>query len=172
MTISTASTRAWNNMLTPVNRVDHQTLLDTLVMYWMYQMGVDRLHLVSEKYLRQGKAVMEIDCDRANPLADQFTVTVLDDHGRTLRRERYSRTEVEQSVEILSNGPQVSMVLTSGPAKETATHSTTRPSTAVPTTEEVESPQQKRQRLERDRRIKAVEASTQPARVGKGTGSE
>jgi hypothetical protein len=171
MTISTASTRAWNNMLTPVNRVDHQTLLDTLVMYWMYQMGVDRLHMVSEKYLKHGKAVMEIDCDRANPLADQFTVTVLDDRGRTRRRERYSRTEVEQSVEILSNTPQVITVPASGPVKEAATRPITRPSTAVPTTEEAESPEQKRQRLERDRRVKAVEASTQPARVVTGKGS-
>src|SRR5579864_3614524 len=78
--------RMWENMLTPVGRTDHQTLLDCILVYWMFQNGVDRLHLTSEKYLSHGKVVMEIDCDRTNPHADQFIVCVLDDRGRTIRR--------------------------------------------------------------------------------------
>ena len=92
---------AWNNMLTPVGRVDRQTLLDTMMTYWMHQYGVDRLHLVSEKSLLHGKAIMEIDCDSGSPQTDQFTVTVLDERGRTVRRERYSRSDIEQSAEML-----------------------------------------------------------------------
>ena len=91
----------WENILTPVNRVGHDTLLDTLMVYWLYQTGVDRLHLVSEKYLSHGKVIMEIDCDRASPDTDQFTVTVLDGRGRTLRRERYARCEIEQRAKAL-----------------------------------------------------------------------
>ncbi len=78
----------WDNMLTPVNRLDRQTLLDATIVGWLYQLGVDRLRLVSEKFLTHGKVVMEIDCDRASPDSDEFIVTVLDDRGQTLRRER------------------------------------------------------------------------------------
>src|SRR5437588_2568238 len=95
----------WNNMLTPVNRVEHQTLLDVTISFWLYQYGVDRLHLVSEKHLASGKVIMEIDCDRASPASDQFTITVLNDHGLTLRRERYARDEIEQSAKILFDAP-------------------------------------------------------------------
>src|SRR3954470_11170730 len=73
----------WDNMLTPVNRVEHETLLDVTVSFWLYQWGVDRMHLVSEKYFAGGKVVMEIDCERASPASDQFTITVLNERGQT-----------------------------------------------------------------------------------------
>src|SRR5947209_8956434 len=93
--------RMWVNMLTPVGRVDHQVLLDTIVAGMMYQVGTDRLQMTVQKNLREGKVVMVVDCDRANPAADEFTVTVLDARGRTQRRERYSRQEVEECAKIL-----------------------------------------------------------------------
>ena len=71
------------------------------VAYWMYAIGVDRMHMTSEKHFTGGTAVMEIDCNRANPDTDQFTITVLDERGRTTRRERYSRAEVEESSRML-----------------------------------------------------------------------
>ncbi len=91
----------WDNMLTPVNRLSRQTLLDTTVMYWLYRLGVDRLRLVSKKYLTHGKVVMEIDCDRASPESDEFIVSIVDDRGQTLRRERYMRKDVEESAQAL-----------------------------------------------------------------------
>jgi len=36
--------------------------------------------------LRRRQGIMEVDCDRANPIADQFTITVVDEKGRTVRR--------------------------------------------------------------------------------------
>lgn len=69
----------WDNMLTPVGRPDRQTLLDTLIVFWLYQVGVDHFHLISEKYLTHGKVVMEVNCDRASPELDEFVVAVLDD---------------------------------------------------------------------------------------------
>jgi len=159
----------WNNMLTPVNRVDRQTLLDTVNVYMMFQLGVDRLHLTSEKYLASGKVVMEVDCDRASPLTDQFTITVLDERGRTVRRERYSRAEVDESAQMVAPYP------TTNPAVEVTVHAEigigttqpstrpeTEPATTHPTTQEL-TPEQRRVLLEVERRIKAVEAATQPA---------
>jgi hypothetical protein len=67
----------------------------------MFQVGVDRLRLVSEKAYAHGRVVMEIDCDRANPEADQFSLTVLDERGRTVRRERYGRQEIEERIELM-----------------------------------------------------------------------
>ena len=147
----------WENMLTPVNRVGHDTLLDTLMVYWLYQTGVDRLHLVSEKYLTHGKVIMEVDCDRASPDTDQFTVTVLDGRGRTLRRERYARCEIEQRAKALWELDPNSI----GQNMQRFTdHSTTRPAT-----EPIISPTSELANLERDRRLKAIEAATRPAKV-------
>ena len=130
----------WDNLLSPVNRVNRQTLLDAILVYWLFQSGVDRLHMTSETYFAHGKAVMEIDCDRANPQADQFSITVLDDRGRTQRRERYSRADIEKSAADLS--------------------------VAIPTTQPCrETPEQRQHRLEQERRMRAVVAGTQPAAI-------
>jgi hypothetical protein len=147
----------WENMLTPVNRVGHDTLLDTLMVYWLYQTGVDRLHLVSEKYLSHGKVVMEADCDRASPDTDQFTLTVLDTRGRTLRRERYARCEIEQRAKALWRFDPNSIAQT---MQQFAEHSTTRP-----TTQPIASTTSEPANLERDRRLKAIEAATRPAKI-------
>jgi hypothetical protein len=159
----------WNNMLTPVNRVHHQTLLDTTLVNMMFQLGVDRLHLVSEKHLEHGKAVMEIDCDRASPKSDQFTIAVLDDRGRTLRRERYSRLEVEESAQALTPWP-TTLNFGPHPADQTQpfTPPATEPATRSATTQPAECPEtpdQRQRRLEYERRSKAVQAATQPAMV-------
>jgi hypothetical protein len=84
------------------------------------------------------RVVMEVDCDRANPEADQFTIAMMDGVGRTLRRERYSREEVEASL--------------AADAEER------RPSAA-------ESPEQRQRLVERDARRERMLAATQPARV-------
>jgi hypothetical protein len=147
----------WDNMMTPVNRVGRDTLLDTLMVYWLYQTGVDRLHLVSEKYLTHGKVMMEIDCDRSSPDTHQFTLTVLDGRGRTLRRERYARCEIEQSAKALWEFDPNSIAQN---MQRFTDHSTTRP-----TTEPIISPTSERDNLERDRRLKAIEAATRPAKV-------
>jgi hypothetical protein len=91
----------WENMLMPVDRVERDVLLDVVCEGWMFQVGVDRLRLVSEKAYAHGRVVMEIDCDRANPEADQFSLTVLDERGRTVRRERYGRQEIEERIELM-----------------------------------------------------------------------
>ncbi|MDB5323365.1 MAG: hypothetical protein JWN40_4996 [Phycisphaerales bacterium] len=85
----------WNNMLTPADRLDRELLLDVVCEYWLFQLGVDRLHMVAEKQYERGRVVMEIDCDGRSPGSDQFTVTLLDERGRTVRRERYGREEIE-----------------------------------------------------------------------------
>src|SRR5258706_476462 len=85
----------WNNMLTPADRLDRELLLDVLCEYGLYQVGVDRLRMVAEKQYERGRGVMGIDCDGRSPGSDQFTVTLLDERGRTVRRERYGRGEVE-----------------------------------------------------------------------------
>jgi hypothetical protein len=161
----------WSNMLTPVNRVDHQTLLDTVIVYFMFQLGVDRLHMVTEKNLANGKVVMDIDCDRVSPESDQFTITVLDDHGHTLRRERYSRKDVEESAQALTNIPRTLSLMqqaaNTSPATEPTTAPASRPSsttqTTLPATQEAETSEQRKRRLDYQHRIEAVQAATQPA---------
>jgi len=136
----------WDNMLTPASRVPRETLLDSILVYWLYQTGVDRLHLTSEKYLTHGKVVMEIDCDRASPDTDQFTLTILDDRGQTLRRERYPRPEIESRAQALWQFHPNSI-----PA---LTHTTTQPTTH-PCEHDIE----------RERRLKAIQSATQPAHL-------
>jgi hypothetical protein len=175
----------WDNVLTPVQRVNRETLLDANVAYWMYAIGVDRMHMTSEKHFSGGTAVMEIDCNRANPDTDQFTITVQDERGRTVRRERYSRAEVEESARMLrgiSNvGPTELRAMkpqwhatiqvtqpTTGPATQPGTGPSTEPATQ-PEQNSVarieETPQERQFRLESERRRTAAEAATQPARL-------
>jgi hypothetical protein len=167
----------WDNLLTPVQRVDRQTLLDANVAYWMYAIGVDRMHMTSEKYFTGGTVVMEIDCDRANPEVDQFTITVLDDRGRTVRRERYSRADVEESARMLrgmSNiGPtdlrslkintEVNIEI-GAPATQASTQLANQPETP-PAAAPVETPEEHALPPEYLRRLTAVVAATQPARL-------
>lgn len=167
----------WDNMLTPVQRVDRQTLLDASIANWMFAIGVDRMHMKCEKYFSGGTVIMEVDCDRANPDVDQFTITVLDEHGRTVRRERYSRAEVEDSSRMLRGIPNL------GPTDLRSIHvqaqvtvnigePTTHPSTQVTTqavpessTTRLETPDERQFRLESERRQTAAKAATQPARL-------
>ena len=145
----------WENLLMPVDRVDRQTLLDANVAFCLFAVGVDRLHMTSEKFFAGGKVMMEIDCDAANPAADQYTISIQDRRGKTIRRERYSRGDVEDSAEMIfgvgrfgPNGPEAA----------------TRP-TIQPTTCQSETPEMRKRRQEMERRQAAVIAATQPARL-------
>jgi hypothetical protein len=94
---------------------------------------------------------MEIDCDRVNPDSDQFMITVLDRQGRTVRRERYSRSEVEEcSTTMASDIVHL--------------HATTQPTTQSATAPS-ETPEHRRRREAVERRRAAVVAATQPGRV-------
>jgi hypothetical protein len=129
----------WNNMLTPTNRLDHELLLDVLCENGLFQIGVDRLHMVAEKEWERGRVVMEIDCDRGAGEADQFTVTLLDERGRTVRRERYGRSEVEARMPLATVTSQSEMVEVGPPTAE-----------------------QDRRRVEIERRRERIRAATQP----------
>jgi hypothetical protein len=95
----------WAEALAPVGKHDRQTWLDALVGRQLYQHGVDRLTFRSEKAVAGGTVVMEIDYDRANPAGDRFEVTVLGPGGQRLRKERYTREDVERTVRDLFNDP-------------------------------------------------------------------
>jgi hypothetical protein len=162
----------WNNMLTPVARVDHQTLLDANIAYWMFSIGVDRMYMRGEKYFDGGTVVMEMDCDRANPDVDQFTITIVDQRGRTVRRERYSRAEVEESTSIMRGIPNLGptelnitgtvTINIGNPTTEASTQPVTPPATTAATVT-AETPQERRFREEAQRRQAAAAAATQPA---------
>jgi hypothetical protein len=85
---------AWNAMLTPVNRLDRQTLLDCVVMMQLYQSGVDRFTARSEKQTSAGKVEMTIEFDRQKPKADQFAIRVVGPWGGTHRYEKWSAKEM------------------------------------------------------------------------------
>ncbi len=92
----------WENMLSPVDHLDRMLLLDTVVAGAMFHLGVDRLHLVSEKDLGAGVACMEVLYDREDPESATFAIAYLDTTGRELRREEYTRDEVNERFELLS----------------------------------------------------------------------
>lgn len=164
----------WDNLLTPIQRVDRPTLLDANIAYWMFTIGVDRMNMKCEKYFSGGTVVMEIDCDRANADVDQFTITVLDQRGRTVRRERYSRADVEESARMLRGLPNfgptelqsvhVEAMVTVSMGQPT-TQPTTQPVAETPTTRP-ETPEERAFQLEHERRMAAAAAATQPARLG------
>jgi hypothetical protein len=85
---------AWNAMLTPLNRLDRQTLLDCVVFMQLYQSGVGRFTARSEKQTSAGKVEMTIEFDRQKPEADQFAIRVVGPWGGTHRYEKWSAKEL------------------------------------------------------------------------------
>ncbi len=92
---------AWANMFTPADRLDRTLLLDAILSGQLHQYGVDYLRLVSEKHAGDGLVVMEVRFDREDPAFDQFSVTYVDSRGLEVRRERFTREEVEDRVDFL-----------------------------------------------------------------------
>lgn len=88
---------SWEKALTPVGALDHQGLLDVLIHSNAYQLGVDRLTFRSEKRYSGGTVVMEIEFQRQAPTMDRFEVSMLDLEGRAVRKESYSRQDIECS---------------------------------------------------------------------------
>lgn len=88
---------AWENALSQVDRYDNQTLLDMLICTRGYQHGVDKLEFRSEKIISIGTVIMEIHFDRAAPAEDRFEIRVVDAAGKTLRKERYEREQIERT---------------------------------------------------------------------------
>jgi len=90
---------SWNAALTPVFKLDRRAVMDLMVLRYAFELGVDRLELKSEKDLASGKAVMEIHIDRTKPGDDRFDFYVLNKAGAEVRRERYTRAEVEATAQ-------------------------------------------------------------------------
>jgi len=91
----------WDTMLTPSDRLSRLALLKVVLAGQLYQSGVDRLEMVSEKHVDGGFVVMRVRYDREHPGLDEFVMELVDDEGTQLRHERYLRWEVEAHVEYL-----------------------------------------------------------------------
>jgi predicted small lipoprotein YifL len=87
----------WDKAFADLDQINHQQLLDIYVGTNAYQLGVDKLHLRSEKRTAGGLVVMEINYDRANAAEDRFEVSAFNQNGKLIRHERYDRKEVEQT---------------------------------------------------------------------------
>src|SRR5438874_9852101 len=95
---------AWNAMLTPLNRLDRQTVLDCVVIMQLYQFGVDRFTARSEKQTSAGKVEMTIAFDRQKPEADQFAIRVVGPWGGTHRYEKWSAKELFETYALDEKG--------------------------------------------------------------------
>lgn len=92
---------AWENMMSPPDRLERTLLLDTLISLQAHQRGVDRLDLVSHKQVGAGVAIMTVRYDRLHPEFDEFTIAFIDGKGCEQRRERYSSTEILERIHFL-----------------------------------------------------------------------
>lgn len=92
---------AWLNMFAPPDRLDRTLLLDVILSGQLHQYGVDYLRLVSEKHVGDGLVVMEVRYDREDPEFDEFSVSYVDGDGYEVRRERFTREEVEEEIGFL-----------------------------------------------------------------------
>jgi hypothetical protein len=88
---------AWDKALTPINHIDHSTMLDAFLVSHAYQVGVDKLSFHSEKQVAAGTVVMDIQYDRKRPHDDRFEVRIYDATAQLLRQETYHRKEIEDA---------------------------------------------------------------------------
>ena len=93
---------AWDRALSPVTKYDRATWLDVLIVRQPYEVGVDKFEFKSEKRFSGGVVEMESRFDRNKPDEDVFVVTVKDGKCTVVRRERYTRQEIERAREDLS----------------------------------------------------------------------
>lgn len=96
---------AWDQAMDPPTKLGRSELLDVLVGTQAYQHGVDTFALRAEKRFAGGRVVMEIAFDRSQPDDDRFEVSVFDDTGKPLRKERFTRDEVEEAYAALCVPP-------------------------------------------------------------------
>jgi hypothetical protein len=92
---------SWDKVLSPVDRLDHESLLDLFLCTQAYQTGVDKLVFRSEKKVAVGLVVMEIVYDRLKPDEDRFEMKVYDPKQHLLRHEVYGRKQVEDAYRAL-----------------------------------------------------------------------
>ena len=84
----------WNNMLTPIDRLDRDVLLDTIVSFRLFESGIDRLSMQCEKSFTGGRISIRLSFDRSMPAADALEIDVFDNAGRRVRSEEFSGDEV------------------------------------------------------------------------------
>ena len=93
--------RGWEKALAPIDRLSRDEWLDLLIGESLFEEGVDRLYLRSEKNVPGGLVVMEVRFDRTDATQDVFTMEVQRPPGTVARRETYSRADVEQAARAL-----------------------------------------------------------------------
>jgi hypothetical protein len=130
--------KAWVNVLDHGKQVDRELLLDVIVHYQLISIGMDTVDYRAVKTVGDRRIVLESKYDRYRPREDKFTISVLNERGKLLRRESYERSDIERAESALRNG---------GVGKK-----------ENPTPEDLE-----RQR-QYEARVRMIEAATQPAR--------
>lgn len=90
--------RNWKNLVDAGADLDRQGWLDVMVSTFAFQRGVDRLEFHSEKEIDDRLVVMEVRYDRAQPQKDAFDITIFDEERKILRKESYSREDVEEVI--------------------------------------------------------------------------
>lgn len=93
--------KGWNELAAPRNATPRQELLDAIVVFQLFQSGVDSMSFRSEKRTATGLVVMDIHFERDRPENDRFVLTIRDDESGEVRREAYQREEIEQTIREL-----------------------------------------------------------------------
>ena len=86
----------WRNLIASQGMLDRDKFLHALMEHQPFQFGIDTLRLSSRK-VSDGQAIeMEITYERSKPSWDAFSVIIRAENGEVIRREVYSREDVEQ----------------------------------------------------------------------------
>lgn len=96
---------SWQRAIVADEELGRQGWLDLMVRSFAFEYGVDRFHFTSEKQVDDRLVTMEVWFDRERPDDDAFEVTMFDAERKILRKERYSRADVEESIAAMY--PQV-----------------------------------------------------------------
>jgi hypothetical protein len=150
---------SWKNMLTPIDRLDRELLLDVILAYQLHEIGVDRATYEADKDYADGTIHTKVTFDRTKPLDDHFFVEVRDKKKQLVRAETYSGEEVWSHFRSLGVASvAIRITSTTQPTTAPTTEPTPQPAAATQPTDE-----QLREEWLRAR-MKQITAATQPAR--------
>lgn len=98
----------WDHLVAAGAAVNHEGLLDAILLHEVWHRGVDRLHLTSEKQVGDTRVILETEFVREQPESDRFTIRFVAGDGTLYREDVFTRADLECAMEAYATPDEIS----------------------------------------------------------------